>query len=200
MSNSDTSATGLTERRDGGLRPWQFFVLAALGCATVLTWIARGRGVPAVVLLTLLMGTVALVGLAAYRMLGPLFSTTVDRTVMFGSRTRAALEREKVLTLRAIKDLEFDRAMKKVSDEDFKEMSVPLRARAARLIRQLEAGAGYRERIERDLAKRRGDRLEPPTKRAVALDAGASASRACAGCATTNDLDARFCKACGARL
>ena len=63
---------------------------------------------------------------------------------MVGQRTRAALEREKLLTLRAIKELEFDRAMGKLSDEDWQEMSGRLRARAARLIRQLDAGAGYR--------------------------------------------------------
>ena len=64
---------------------------------------------------------------------------------MIGERTRAALEREKMLTLRSIKELEFDRAMGKLSDEDFQEMSGRLRARAARLMRQLDAGAGYRD-------------------------------------------------------
>ena len=39
---------------------------------------------------------------------------------MVGERTRAALEREKMLTLRAIKELEFDRAMGKMSEEDFR--------------------------------------------------------------------------------
>ena len=51
---------------------------------------------------------------------------------MIGQRTRAALEREKMLSLRAIKELEFDKAMGKVSDDDFREMSGPLRSRAPR--------------------------------------------------------------------
>ena len=82
---------------------------------------------------------------------------------MVGQRTRVALEREKLLTLRSIKELEFDRAMGQLSDEDWNEMSGRLRARAARLMRQLDAGAGYREQIEKDLAKRiEGDaRLKP---------------------------------------
>ena len=71
---------------------------------------------------------------------------------MVGQRTRASLEREKMLALRAIKELEFDRAMGKLSEADWNEMSGRLRARAARLIRQLDAGANYREQIERDLA------------------------------------------------
>ena len=44
---------------------------------------------------------------------------------MLGGRTRAALEREKALVLRSIKELEFDRAMGKVSEKDFAEMSAP---------------------------------------------------------------------------
>ena len=44
--------------------------------------------------------------------------------------------------------------MGKLSEADFKEMSGRLRARAARLMRQLDAGAGYREQIERDSRRR----------------------------------------------
>src|SRR4029077_4800396 len=90
------------------------------------------------------------------RMVRPLVTAQDDRTSMVGHRTRAALEREKALTLRAIKELEFDRAMGKLSDSDWHEMSGRLRARATRLMRQLDAGDGYRERIERDLSKRLG--------------------------------------------
>ena len=208
-------ATWAEPQTEDGLRPWQFFVLAGLGCATAVTWMSRGRGPTAVILLSVLMGAVALVGLAALRMVRPLVSPEDDRTAMIGERTRAALEREKMLTLRAIKELEFDRAMKKLSDEDFREMSGRLRARAARLIRQLDAGAGYREQIEQDLAKRLGDHVQPAapvvaagTPAASPAASGASAAlprpavgaRLCAACSTGNDQDARFCKACGAPL
>ena len=117
-----------------------------------------------------------------------------------------------MLALRALKDLEFDRAMGKLSEEDFGEMSSRLRTRAARLMRQLDAGAGYRDRVERDLAKRMGERASaaeaqdsraptPATAEAGAVrSAGSSPAPACAACATVNDADARFCKACGAKL
>ena len=175
---------------DQGLQPWQFFVLAALGCATAVTFIARGQSVTSIVFLSILMAAAALVGLAALRTLRPLVSTDEDRTVMIGHRTRVALEREKMLALRSIKELEFDRAMGKLSDADWKEMSGRLRARVGRLMRQLDAGAGYRERIERELEKRLG---EKPA-------ATASSERACASCATVNDADARFCKSCGQKI
>jgi len=149
---------------DPGLQPWQFFVLAALGCATAVTFVARGQGPVAVLLLTILMATAGFVGFTALRMLRPLVSPEDDRTVMIGQRTRVALEREKLLALRSIKELEFDRAMGRLSDEDWHEMSGRLRVRAARLIRQLDAGAGYRDQIERELQKRIGEsgaRLTP---------------------------------------
>ena len=178
-----------TAPADAGLQPWQFFVLAALGCATAVTFMARGQGPTAVVLLGILMATAALVGYATLRMLRPLVSPEEDRTVMVGQRTRIALEREKHLTLRSIKELEFDRAMGRLSDEDFNEMAARLRARAARLIQQVDAGASYREQIEKDLAKRLGDRAAT-----IATD------RICAACETNNDHDARFCKSCGRAL
>jgi hypothetical protein len=193
-----------------GIRPWQFFVLAALGCATAGTFLARGQGMAAVGLLVVLMAASALVGMAALRTLRPLVSGEDDRVAMVGQRTRAALEREKLLTLRTIKELEFDRAMGKLSDADWQEMSTRLRARAARLMRQLDASSGYRERIERDLAKRievgnarpkpsRSDDQER-SRDDDARSAKASAERMCAACSIANDADARFCKGCGAKL
>jgi len=173
------------------MQPWQFFILAGLGCATAVTFLARNQGVTAVILLSMLMAATTLVGIAALRAIRPLVSEQDDRSVIIGQRTRAALEQEKATTLRTIKELEFDRAMGKMSEEDFHEMSVRLRARAARLIKQLDAGTGYRPTIEQDLARRLGDAGDKPT---------AQSQRTCARCSTANDIDARFCKNCGERL
>jgi len=185
-------ATGGAATADAGIQPWQFFVLAALGCATAVTFLVRGQGITVVILVSVLMAASALVGMAALRTVRPLVGPQDDRTVVIGERTRSTLERDKTLTLRAIKDLEFDRAMGKLSEEDFGEMGGRLRSRAARLIKQLDAGAGYRDQIERDLAKRLGQGAEKAS--------GAADGRACAACATSNDRDAKFCKSCGARL
>jgi hypothetical protein len=173
------------------MQPWQFFVLAGLGCATAVTFLARSQGVTSVLLLSMLMAATTVVGIAALRTIRPLVTEHDERSVVIGQRTRAALEQEKTTTLRTIKDLEFDRAMGKLSDADFNEMSMRLRARATRLIKQLDAGTGYRPKIEQDLVKRLGDTAERPS---------ANAQRACARCSTPNDGDARFCKNCGERL
>jgi hypothetical protein len=200
-SASAEAAADRPAERDQGLQPWQFFVLAALGCATAVTFIARGQGVTTVILLGVLMATAALVGLAALRALRPLVVPHDDGTVMIGQRTRAALEREKMLALRAIKELEFDRAMGKLSENDWQEMSSRLRVRAARLMRQLDAGGGYREQIERDLEARLANAVPVP-ERGDARGAKSERHDAhrCASCSTVNDADARFCKSCGSKL
>jgi hypothetical protein len=184
----DTTA----DSADRGLQPWQFFVLAALICATGVTYMVRGQGVTTVLLLSVLMLTTASVGLAVLRTVRPLVTKQEDRTPMVGDRTRAALEREKMLALRTLKELEFDRSMKKISEDDYREMSARLRARATRIIRQLDAGSGYRTKIEADVAKRL-EKVEPEAR-------ARAQARTCAACQTPNDADAKFCKGCGQKL
>ena len=183
-------------RDDGSLAPWQFFTLAGLIGATIVVFLSEGQSPAAIILLSCVIFGAAAVGAAAWRMFAPLVGE--DGPVgpqILGGRTRTALEREKTLALRSIKDLEFDHAMGKVSDGDFAEMSGRLRGRAAGLIRQLDAGNSYRDAIQHELDRRLGPRKPPVVEpRAVA------SSRVCDACRTPNDVDARFCKSCGAQL
>jgi hypothetical protein len=208
--------------------PWQLFTLAGLIGATIAVFVARGESPAGVVLISLTIFAAAVVGLAALRTFLPLAGkVTSESTQVLGGRTRAALEREKALALRAIKELEFDRAMGKVSEKDFVDMSGRLRARAARLIRQLDAGSGYRNEIEQEIARRLGEsRPGEPTGGAAVAAAASEAVPAdrvqctscgamseatarfctqcgrprCAACGVNNDPDARFCKQCGGGL
>ena len=66
--NSETSTDVVRPKPDQSLQPWQFFVLAALGCATAVTFMARGQGPTAVILLGVLMGTGAGLSAAAVLM------------------------------------------------------------------------------------------------------------------------------------
>lgn len=179
------------------LHPWQLFTLAGLIGATMVVFLAKGQTPAGIILLSLTIFTAAVVGVAAWRTFAPL-SGVAERegAQILGGRTRAALEREKTLALRSIKELEFDRAMGKVSEKDFAEMSARLRARAVGLIRQLDAGAGYRDEIEKEIVKRLGERSQPPAQ-AAAAEARANF---CSACGTKLDADARFCKHCGARV
>src|SRR5512134_3669915 len=187
--SSETS----TERHES-LQPWQLFTLAGLIGATVVVFFSRGQSPAAIILLSCAVFAAAYIGAAALRTVLPLVGPPPeDAPEVLGDRARAALEREKTLVLRSIKELEFDRGMGKVSEKDFDEMSARLRARASRLMRQLDAGSLYREQIEKEVAKR----LE---KSGAASPAKSRDASQCAACAAVNDIDAKFCKNCGARL
>jgi hypothetical protein len=148
---------------DPGLQPWQLFTLAGLVGATVVVFLSKGQTPAAVILLSLTIFAAAALGLAALRTFVPLAGEAKGMVeAPRHSRTRAALEREKALVLRSIKECEFDRAMGKMSEKDFAEMSLRLRLRAARLMRELDAGAEYREQIEREITRRIAGVVPPP--------------------------------------
>jgi hypothetical protein len=182
---------------DQGLPPWQFFLLCGMLGATAVVIVATGQSIANILILSATIVAASFVGLGAYRMLAPLVSPTVaSAPVVAGGRTRAALEREKTLVLRTIKELEFDFAMKKIAQADYDEMSGRLRRRAMGLIQQLDATSGYRDQIEKELAS-----LLPTPVSAPSTRHSAPGTRAeCASCGTANDADARFCKQCGTSL
>lgn len=181
-----------TEPRESSeaLQPWQLFTLAGLIGATAVVFVARDTTPSGIILLSLIVFGAAAVGVAAWRTFAPLAAEEDSfSTQAYGGRTRAALEREKNLVLRSIKELEFDRAMGKVSEKDFAEMGGRLRLRAARLLRELDAGTTYRDEIKQEIERRVG-----------VPDAPRPATVACPHCGTSNDADAKFCKQCGASL
>jgi len=117
------------------------------------------------------------------------FSRTEAATedVVSGER-RAELLREKKLLLKAIKEAEFDRDLKKLDEGEADTIISRYRARAIDILRLLsperETGAkDYASLVEEELQKR--------------LAAG---PRPCLDCGKVNDEDAAFCKGCGAKL
>jgi len=175
-----------TRSNDATFHPWHFFVLMSLMAATVAVLVSRDSAPEHLVLISLAIGAAGAAAFACYRTIAPLAGPDVRTGAEpISEGLRAHLEREKALTLRSIKELEFDRAMGKLSQADFDEMARRLRARAMSIMKQLEGGSGYREAIERELASR--------------AQARADRSGMCT-CGTRNDADARFCKSCGSRL
>ena len=194
--SSATSIDGVPvkpDAEDPGLKPWHFFVLASLMAATAAVLMSRRSTPEHLILISLAIGAGGLAAAGLYRMLAPLVSDEAASAVAsISDRVRNALEREKALTLRSIKELEFDRAMGKVSEKDFEEMAGRLRARALALMRELDhGGSGYRASIEQELTRRLA-RKEPPPAAPVTI--------VCGACAAANDLDAVFCKKCGSKI
>lgn len=186
------------EAEDDGFRVSHFFVLLSLIAATVAVVMARPSAPEHLVLISLTVGAAGLAATAFYLTIAPLVAPHWEEgREPLSARLRADLEREKALTLRSIKELEFDRDMGKVSEQDFAQMATRLRARALGIMKQLDANESvYRQQIERELAARlrsqpAGARRDKP--------APAASAPTCA-CGTANDGDARFCKSCGASL
>jgi len=132
-----------------------------------------------------------------------------------GLPERAALQSEKRTLLRAIKDIQFEREMGKLSDEDFERLDKAYRARAKRVLALLDQDLEpYLVRAEREVTKAMGE--EDPTAyrgggrvRRRKRKAGKKRRRArtpepmgiaCPSCGALNDHDALHCKACGARV
>jgi hypothetical protein len=195
----DVTAGNRRQSRDA-FRPWHFFVLASLLAATAAIVMTRQARPEHLIVLSLTIGAAGFAAAALYRTLSPLLGRDLPAYEPLSDSMRAVLEREKQLVLRSIKDLEFDKAMGKVSAADFEEMAGRLRARAMALMRQLDAGGGYQELIERELATRM--KKSAPSEKSRSRNSAApsvSVAKSCR-CGTQNDRDASFCKRCGTRL
>src|SRR3954452_25487595 len=85
-----------------GLRPWHFFLVASLLLATVTVVVMHGRPQEQLLLAVATIGAAGFAAYSFYRMLSPLVTEGIgEDATMVAGRTRAALERDKMLTLRA---------------------------------------------------------------------------------------------------
>jgi hypothetical protein len=199
-----------------------------LPMATVVGAVAAGalQGPSAVVLVLCAGALVSVIALfwASLR-------TLVGETALSGADAYAlgaprAEEERKRAVLRALKDLEFERSVGKISDEDYRALVAKYRAEGKRLIQALEAEAEPRRRKVEDLVAARlfqeglaeappepfrgaAAEVKAPKKKGKAAKAEPAAPAtkvdeetkpSCASCGTRNDADATFCKKCGARL
>ena len=210
-----------SKRRLNGL------ALALAGAAAALLYgrlVLGMRVSPPLVMMGLGGLTLVLAALALWRVLEPL-TDAEDRRGPAEHRAPhriRELEREKLVVLKAIKEIELDFQMKKIGEADYREMVERYRARALRLMGELAVGEDYRALIEHELkgrlavmrastmgaaASAPATTTAPPAPVAPSAPATASsgttephAPGVCPSCATRNDADARFCKSCATSL
>lgn len=182
------------------IHPWQFFLTASFLAAAVAVWVAPPSSPVALVFLSLAIAAAGACATALYTLLMALAGRSAPETGVSGS-VRDALAREKVLVLRSIKDLEFDRAMGKVSAADAAPLEARLRARAIAIMQELDGRESLRARIEQDLARRLALGSGRRTQDSGPMPSAMSPEPVtCASCATANEPDANFCKSCGVKL
>lgn len=181
MTNSATSTRPATGDAPAGFRPWHFFVLLSMMAATAAVMVTPHTHPAALLLLSAAIIGAGFVGVAITQAVAG-FTRGGIEPLPLPPHSRDELEREKALVLRAIKELEFDRAMGKVGEEDFTAIAARLRARAIALMQELDRTPA------RAAGKSQPSRPPEP------------APRSCPACGQDNDEDARFCKACGSTL
>jgi hypothetical protein len=201
-ADAEVRSPSSSVKAESTFRASHFFTLSSLLAATVAVVMARQSTPEHLVLTSLTIGAAGLAAAGFYRVLSPLVGDVTEGSrEPVSQRARAVIEREKLLTLRALKDLEFDRSMAKVSQADFDEMANRLRTRALALMKQLdEDSSGYRTLIERELNARLAAKpAVAATPTVPPADVPAATAGVCT-CGTANDPDAVFCKRCGTKL
>ena len=196
MTNSATSTERDAARRrpntavqpadaPAAFRPWHFFILISMAGATVAVMLSVHTHPVALLLLSAAVVCAGIVAMALHNAIEGFFHRGTE-PVPLTAGTRDDLLREKALVLRSIKELEFDKAMGKVSEADFADISSRLRARALALMADLDRGAPAP--------------VAPVAKVTAGRARAAVAAPVCGSCGTVNDADARFCKSCGTGL
>src|SRR3989454_10969192 len=121
----------------------------------------------------------------------------------------------RAVALRALREIEFDRATGKLSDADYDALHRKYTAEALAALRAESAGRGKREAAadKRTAATHPASRLPPPacpthgprpeSDAVFCSECGrrlAAAPGYCARCGSALEVDARYCHACGARV
>lgn len=111
---------------------------------------------------------------------------------------RPRLARKKML-LRALKDLEREHAIGKMTDDDFTDVSIRYREEIKSIMRDLDDDLAER-RVKAEALVR--DRAHANAVASAAREeSGVTASRvACPACGASNEPDAKFCKECAKPL
>jgi hypothetical protein len=224
--------------------PWpavtRFLLPLAVGVGAVALGLLRGPGAGILAFAAAALLLAITVFWQSLRVLAGETPLSLDAAVHLAEASSE--EEQKRAILRALKDLEQERALGKLTDEDFEMLSAQYRTEAKRILRALDATlAPARKRAEelieeRKLARdagatepaakgeKKGKRRkkdgaegkkeeEPVVVQASSAEPGSGSGsgseekqqaegekKECAGCSTSNDGDAEFCKKCGKRL
>jgi hypothetical protein len=192
MSSGSSTDHGRPGRQTG-FQLWHVYLILSMAGAIWVVIVSRHTHPAALLLLSAAVMAAGFVGMALnFAFSGFFGGSTVRDSGPVSARTRDALLQEKALVLRSLKELEFDRAMGKISDDDFAEIGGRLRERAMVLMEDL------------DKTPDTGESVEPGARVAVARNPPAARARqepaVCPSCGTSFDPGARFCKECGAKL
>jgi len=191
---AETNPDATPEQRIAGTLRWAL-PLASL-VAAIAVGIAYGVGTAILILAGGVLLAVIAILWASVRTLAGDAPITLEEALALGAPSAA--EEQKRAVLQALKDLEYERSVGKIGERDYEELLQRYRTEAKRLLRAVDEDlAPARARASAYLAEQLG---RPEKKPAAAEPAKRPERRTCASCQTDNDVDAVFCKKCGAKM
>ena len=128
----------------------------------------------------------------------PYFKTSRELDVSFASATDPVVETlvvQRDATYAAIKDLEFDHAMSKLSDVDYKSLRSKYEAKAVAILQELDSMTAARKRNPRMTLT--DESIEAQVHQ---LRGGAAKVVTCVKCGVRAAPSDRFCAKCGAPI
>jgi Flp pilus assembly protein TadB len=124
----------------------------------------------------------------------PLFEAARRGRASRSDPDRIRLEHERALAIQALRELEFDREMRKLSEADCAELKQRLEARALRAMAALE------KLDQRDAAKTPGGGRKRVARIAAAASGAVVTLRFCPACGAAVAGTVNYCAECGAAL
>jgi rRNA maturation endonuclease Nob1 len=173
--------------------------LVCVTTAIVVGFVASVGSALLVVASGALLGTIALLW-ASVRTLSGDAPLPVDLELLAAQhRDVDALGEQKRRVLRALKDLEGERSLGKIDEADYEALAMQYREEAKTLMRQMDQDAApalaEAEKIAREYLSKKGLGSSETADRATVRE-----RVTCSACATSNEVDAAFCKKCGASM
>jgi hypothetical protein len=171
--------------------------LGSIACALVVGFV-YGLGTGILVLAGgVLLGIIAILW-ASVRTLAGDTAITLEEAIALGAPK--ATEEQKRAVLQAIKDLEYERSVGKVSDADYEELLGRYRAEAKRLLRAVDEDLAPLRAKANAYLQERLKTAGAPAATSLPAEFAARNKHACPSCQADNDPDALFCKKCGGKL
>jgi hypothetical protein len=182
--------------------------IACVGAAILVGWLTSVGSAVLVLASGALLGAIALLWASVRTLTGDAPLPEDLEALAAQHRGVDALAEHKRRVLMALKDLHNEHALGKIDDADYEEIATQYRDQAKAVMREMDLvvapAMAEAERIAREYLANKGlgtaGKTAPAGSTAHPAKDDAPARRTCAGCATSNEPDAAFCKKCGATM
>lgn len=181
--------------------------IVCVAAAILVGWVASVGSAVLVLASGALLGAIALLWASVRTLTGDAPLPTDLEALAAQNRGVDTLAEHKRRVLMALKDLQNEHALGKIDNADYEEIATRYREQAKAVMREMDLNVApariEAERMAREYLDAKGLGPGQGTSGSPKTGAGAQGHRerrTCAGCATSNEPDAAFCKKCGSAM